>query len=726
MVENEVLEGVLTRLEERNLSGALEAMEGYLASHRRQNDGHQTEAIRSDLERMADYWKRGYKDPQLKGLYDNLLRRMYVAYANAAIGYAVGQSAYLSSVYMRLTLTARDWSVQGLREALEAHVSEVAMLDLEPEHTQGEKRKDIYRRHHQLMSEWFDNVWLSSIWTEGQASAMEELLLSPTIDSRDQQLLVSGMMIAAINHFDVGKFRTLLHVYRRAVDEHVRQRALVGWVLSLHGNLPVRLYREDMKELESLLEDKGVCEELVQLQEQIVFCINAEKDNQTIKDEIMPDLLKNSNFRITRSGIEEVEEDSLEDILHPEAEERRMEQMEESFQKMQQMQRQGSDIYFGGFSQMKRFPFFEEIVNWFVPFYIDHPGVSELMERFSKNRFLQSLVNVGPFCNSDKYSFLLAFSMVMERIPQQLREMMERGEAAVAEVMQEESRSAAYIRRMYLQDVYRFYRIYPRRSEFYNPFDRDGDDYLFFANPVFTQTHLEPYFNEIAAFLIKQKRQGEAGLVLENMGAARRDFRFYMMAGYLEQRGYFAFEMEGATDLSFYQKALELQPDNERALLGYARACFGEERYDEALEAYERLLTMQPDKRNYLLNRAVCLSRMKRYGDALKDLYRLNYETPGDQNVNRVLAWTLTCEGKYEQADKLYRDILAGNAENDDLLNYGYCLWLSGHVDDAADCFHRYLGETDGEPSEIIEKERELLEEKGISEPEMQLMLYVL
>jgi tetratricopeptide (TPR) repeat protein len=333
---------------------------------------------------------------------------------------------------------------------------------------------------------------------------------------------------------------------------------------------------------------------------------------------------------------------------------------------------------------------------------------------------------VGPFCNSDKYSFLLAFSMVMERIPQQLREMMERGEAAVAEVMQEESRSAAYIRRMYLQDVYRFYRIYPRRSEFYNPFDRDGDDYLFFANPVFTQTHLEPYFNEIAAFLIKQKRQGEAGLVLENMGAARRDFRFYMMAGYLEQRGYFAFEMEGATDLSFYQKALELQPDNERALLGYARACFGEERYDEALEAYERLLTMQPDKRNYLLNRAVCLSRMKRYGDALKDLYRLNYETPGDQNVNRVLAWTLTCEGKYEQADKLYRDILAGNAENDDLLNYGYCLWLSGHVDDAADCFHRYLGETDGEPSEIIEKERELLEEKGISEPEMQLMLYVL
>ena len=79
-----------------------------------------------------------------------------------------------------------------------------------------------------------------------------------------------------------------------------------------------------------MLENQTVCEELVQLQQQIIFCINAEKDNQTIQQEIMPDLLKNSNFRVTRNGIEEIEEDALEDILHPDAEDHRIEQMEES------------------------------------------------------------------------------------------------------------------------------------------------------------------------------------------------------------------------------------------------------------------------------------------------------------------------------------------------------------------------------------------------------------
>jgi len=734
MKTNDSLSEVYESLSARNLGEALVGMEAYVSTRSGKKAAAQVESIRADLDRMTDYWKRGFKDPQLEALYDNLLRRLYVITANAELNYAVGKSTYLSSVYTRLTLTARDWSVQGLREALEGYVSELAMVELEPENKRLEKRKDISRRHHQMMSEWFDYVWLSTMWTDGQAEAMEALLLSPTVDSNDQQLLVSGIMIATIEHFDVGKFRTLLHVYQRSTDEHVRQRALVGWVLALHGSLPKNLFASAMKEVEGLLEDAAVCEELVQLQQQIVFCINAEKDNQTIQREIMPDLLKNSNFRVTRNGIEEVEDDALEDILHPDAEDRRIEQTEESFQKMQAMQKQGSDVYFGGFSQMKRFPFFSEICNWFVPFYMDHPGVSDVVERFGQNRFLQGMMNAGPFCNSDKYSFLIAFSQVMDHIPQQLRAMMERGEATVNEVLQEESRSAAYIRRTYLQDLYRFYKIYAHRREFFNPFEHDDDEdhcWLFFSHPVFSKTHLEPRFVDIAAFLIKRNMPYEAGEVMENVGAPRRDFRFYMTAGYLAQHKLYTFEedMENEdADLCFYQKAVELQPEHERALLGYARALFGQERYEDALKAYDRLLAIEPEKRTYLLNRAVCLSKLGRNADALKDLYRLNYERPDDENVNRVMAWVLACNGKYEQAEKLYSKLLSvKKPEPKDLLNYGYCLWFAGHVDEASDCFHRYLECEDYDmPEDIISNESNLLDEKGISEAERQMMIYIL
>ena len=62
----------------------------------------------------------------------------------------------------------------------------------------------------------------------------------------------------------------------------------------------------------------------------------------------------------------------------------------------------------------------------------------------------------------------------------------------------------------------------------------------------------------------------------------------------------------------------------------------------------------------------------------------------------------------------------------DDLLNYGYALWFSGNIDEAADCFHRFLKETGCEAQYIIDNEAELLQEKGITEPEQQMMLYIL
>ena len=723
MKENQALEALYVCLMNRQLSQALTLMENYLSTYSGGPDADRLYAIKADFQLMSDYWKRGFKDPQLTQLYDNLLRRLYVLYAEVEMSYQIKHSVYLSGIHSRMSASSRDWTSQALKESLEAFVTESAMLALEPEHTQTEKKKTLYQQHQQLIADWFGRLWLSAIWSEGQASAMEEILLSPTIDVNDQQVLISAIMLATLNHFDLAKFKVLLSVYRHATDTAVRQRALVGWALALQDDVFVNLYGDEKQVLDEVLEDPAVCQELVQLQHQIVLCINAEKDNQTIQREIMPDLLKNNGFRVTRNGIEEVEDHSLDDILHPDEEERRMEQVEEKFQRMQEMQKQGSDIYFGGFSQMKRFSFFSELSNWFVPFYIEHPGIADVAEKFQKNAFLQSLINAGPFCHSDKYSFILAFNQVLNHIPKNLWEMMERGEAGVTEVLKEDSRSAAYIRRIYLQDLYRFFRLYPYRSEFCNPFE--DYRYLFLSKPVFSRTQVEASFNDLAAFLIKQKRQEEAGMVLENCGEARCDFRHYMMCGYLVQHRYYDFG-DDKDALFCYQKALELEPGNEKALQGYARALFDDARYEDALSAYDQLLSIKADSQHYLLNRAVCLTNLKRYADALKDLYRLNFESPEDVNVNRVLAWTLTCDEKYEQAEKIYSQLLTDQALPDDLLNYGYCLWLGGHVDEAADCFHRYLKETEQQKTFIVENELALLREKGITEPEMQMMLYIL
>ena len=609
-----------------------------------------------------------------------------------------------------------------LKEQLESFVSEVAMLELEPPHTRKEKEKTVHLKHHNLLKDWFDYLLQSPLWSAEQAEGMEQLLLAPTIDTRDQQLLVCGITLGVVNCFDPLKLKVLVNVYKQTGDEYVRQRALVGWVLALGDQILPVLYQEELQAVETLLEDEAVCQELVELEQQIYFCMNAEKDNQTLQQEIIPELLNNSNFRVTRNGIEEIEDDPMEDILHPDVEERRMEKVEESYRRMQDMQKQGSDIYFGGFSQMKRFPFFRDAINWFVPFYMEHPGVAEVTDRLASNRFLKLMMNSGPFCNSDKYSFLLAFSQVMERMPKNVIEMLERGEATIEDVMSKETMTPAFIRRTYLQDLYRFYRLYSNRGQFRNPFSMRFS--LFFGNTIFSRTRLAPYFGEIVSSLMKLKRIQEARSVLNNTDESQWDLRFYLLCGYIAQNhgGMFVCGEVGECFL----KALELDPKNERALYGIAKQRFLEEDYQGALGYYEQLLALQPEKRSYLLNHAVCLTKLLRYQDALKELYQLNFERPDDNRVNKVLAWTLTCDGKYEQAIKIYQQLVGDNVQMEDLLNYGYCLWFSGNISDAVDCFHRYLKETGEGKHTVLESESELIKEKGITEAEQQMMLYML
>ena len=125
----------------------------------------------------------------------------------------------------------------------------------------------------------------------------------------------------------------------------------------------------------------------------------------------------------------------------------------------------------------------------------------------------------------------------------------------------------------------------------------------------------------------------------------------------------------------------------------------------------------------------MCLINLQRSNEALKMLYKLNYLYPDDQSVNRVLAWAFTLNGKYEQADKLFSQLLAEEKPQPaDMLNYGYCLWLSGNIVNAIGMFRQFIG-TQGDDDINIEKEfmhgseHELLLQHGITDTDIRLML---
>lgn len=729
MIDNhETIAAAMACVTNRQLGMAITQLENYLLTRPQPRIMEQLMLLKSDYGLMTNYWLDGFSDPQRDRLYDQLLKRMYVLTTDAAISNYQRKNTFVEGVYNRVRSERKNWSVSGLKSDLETYVTEMAVLELEPEHTRQQKQLTICQEHERLMARLFDYIWTSRSWRDDVATAFTDMLLTPTIDSTDQQLLVSAITVASLNFFDFNKFRLLTKVYTQAADERVRQRALIGWVLSLDADA-ASLYSEVHETVKAITADERCCDELAELQMQLIYCLNTERDTRKIQNEIMPELLKNNQFRVTQHGIEEVEDDTMDDVLHPELSEQRMEKLEENIHKMMNMQRQGADIYFGGFSQMKRFPFFQTVSNWFLPYYQQHSEVSAVMKQGRGRAFLKKLMQHSPFCDSDKYSFVLGFNAAIDRIPDSLLSMLDRGEAAMVgtEVAAEELLSPAFFRRSYLQGLYRFYKVYSMRNMFVSPFeDSPLPRYVFAANPIFRDTAFEHRFNALVSFFISKKTYEAALLTLQNYRQELRDAQFYLYNGQVLMRTH-GENNAGLTAVDSFRQLLALAPDNERGWTGYARALFNEGNYADAAHYYELLLQRHESNRSYMLNMAICLTYLKQYDEALKVLYKLNYEDADDATVNRVLAWTLAGAGKYEQADTIYQQLLNSGSDPaaDDLLNYAYCCWFSGQKRQALAFFERYrtaVGDFDASEA-FLATEATLLDEHGISATEIRLMI---
>ncbi|MCH5307790.1 MAG: tetratricopeptide repeat protein [Prevotella sp.] len=702
------LERVTKAIVSGNCGRAIHEMEVYLTAWPEPQTQDKLSCLRSDYDRMSDYWRSGGKDAEREVVYQQLLQQVYVLYANVRHYHRMKASPYQYSLYTRVRQNRKDWSLTAIRQEMEGFVSDVAMLQLEPEHTRKEKSESLYRQHQQQMSQLFEYVLTSRQWTDSVGQYVADMMTAPTIDTNDQQLIVSAVTLSLLNQFDMAKFRMLVSVYRLSEDEAVRQRALVGWVLSMDRDYTL-VYPEQEALVHELVQSEDVCKELTELQMQLIYCLNVEKDTDTIKKEILPDLIKGSNLKMTRLGLVEQQEDTLEDILNTGAAEERMERLETTYQRMMNMQKQGADIYFGGFSGMKRFPFFYDISNWLVPFFIQHPDIQQYVSRMDGNRFIQQLMSGNLFCNSDRYSFIMAFQSVLDQLPESIRQMVQRGEASMSEMglSTDEAQTTVFLRRSYLMDLYRFFRLFPHRSELTTPFDTNSSEtehWAFFSSRQFKGTSLDKYKWDIAKMLRKHHYTEMANRVVDSMPKEMQGVEYYLWK-------------------KEYMKAFELAPQDERVLAGVARLSYEKGQYREAVKYYDELLRLYPEKDRYLLNKAISLIGAEAYEEALKLLYQLTYEQPDNVHASKALAWALTCCGKMDQAERYYVEIMAHEEPTaDNYHNYGCCLWLQGRIDDAVEAFRKYVELADIQDTSLFLFEADWLRKRGITDVDINMM----
>ena len=716
----EILSKAINCLMDRRLSNAIEVLE-QLYVQRPSLMGHsEFEAIKTDYQLMVDYMGRGFSDSHRESLYSTLLQRLYRVAADLEISWRCKNvSAYVNSFRVIDHLnTSHDF----VRTVLESFVSDIAMLSLQLEETREQKSTELYDRHQSFMNRLFSALWTSCQWTDDDCKFYTELLLSPTVMSTDQQVIVSAISLGAMNQFDINKFKTLVNVYQKATDEHVRQRALVGWVLAVFEGMDI--FPEQDTLIRELCENPTITRELLTLQIQFFYSKDAEKDNDKIQRDIMPDIMRNSNLTIGRLGIMEKEEDAIESILHQDADEKRMEQMEEKVRKMVDMQKQGSDIYFGGFSQMKRFPFFNDMVNWFTPFYLNHPALRPVISKLGDTKFLNTLMERSNFCESDRYSFAFALEQIINQLPSDIKEVI--GSDAMLGPLAESDdvEDAISIRRTYLQDLYRFFRLYHTANDFINPFEDNGKgdfvaDTFFFTYKSFMGTGLDDVKLRLASHLYKHQQMTELAELLTTFQST--DPRYAILMGYTNihmGKAEFAYQ--------FFDYALKAEPDNQWALKGKARAALDAEDYKTAEEVYTELLKLEPGHKNYTMNRCVALLKLGRTSEVREELFRLDYQYPEDMNVKRVLAWAMLSDNSLDKASLLYDTLLTSTPAHEDYLNAGYCQWAMGNVQRAVELFREWMVKSGKSTEQLLEEFRsdaDTLEMYGISETDCFLML---
>ena len=491
-------------------------------------------------------------------------------------------------------------------------------------------------------------------------------------------VLLSALTLSAMQHFSKQKALCLARIYNHSKDEMTRQRAFVGCLLALTMDRDM-VYNKKRKEvLDELFSTEESIKALIELQMQLIKCTQADTDATKINETLMPEIMKNQPFIITRNGIVEKNEDEDKASLDEkgkdsyEAAEDKIEAMEHNIRKVQQMHQQGSDIFFGGFKQMKRYPFFYKTSNWFAPFNINHPDLADVMKKLSSSKFLERVLEKGPFCESDKYSFVFAMSDVIGQFSEKVRTLMEEGEMGPIGMHDDisELKDPAYIRRQYLQDLFRFYSINSLGQALSNPF-KDAEDFeawMISLSYISTQQLME-----IGKYLIKKKYFRVLEDVINcypDQDAVDLDF----LSGELLLNE----EVYGEA-VDYYNSYLQEHPNHQASLRGMAKAYYSSGDYGKASFYYDALRTLQPDRISYALNYSMAMVKDGKAGDVLNELYRLNFENPDNHAVSNTLGWALLYAEKPEKALAIYENMPQDILTNDlsIYLNYVYANFVT-------------------------------------------------
>ena len=700
---------IVGSLDNKELKNAFDFIQSLIAGSKEYSFQDKLNELQDTYKYMLRYRIEGMNDPMQEQIYKNLQASVYEL-ADIVRHKALAQESPLIYYSRRRNMQIRpDVSYKQLH------------TKLSDDHQIG-NRTDFDVSNVTL----FNKIWTSNLLSQEEAMQIKSIIEDRSLPFTTGSLIVSSLMLGLQAAFDKEKIMLLFDA-AGLFEEEIRVRALISILITLYTyRKRTNLYPQVSNRLAALAEVPGFTQAIRTITLRFILARETEKITRKLQDEIIPEMMKLSPKISNKINLKDISPELLGNEMNPEWENVFADSaLGKKMEEFSELQQEGADVMHSTFVHLKNFPFFYELSNWLLPFTIEHSSFGNQFEsNTTEKQVLDSMTLAAFMCNSDKYS--LYFSMM--QLPAEARKMMMNQFDSQASEMIQQNKEELISKRgklevitsQYIQDLYRFFKIYPSHLDFNDIFTMPLD----FHNLEILKPYIsdEESLTSIAEYYLRKNYFSDALVIFNRLFQTKQDSEIlFQKIGYCKQM---EGDLNGALDA--YLRADLLNPDSKWVIRRIAGCYRSMKQPEEALKYYHRYEKLNPDNLSVQINIGHCHLELKNYNEALKCFFKVDYLDSKSHKAWRPIAWCSFLTGKYDQARNYYKKILEFQPNIQDLLNAGHTEWALQNIKGALSCYHKAALLENGEFykfQELFNQDIPDLLIAGIEETDVALML---
>ncbi|OJV79873.1 MAG: hypothetical protein BGO34_20445 [Bacteroidia bacterium 44-10] len=668
------LAAIYSYIEQKQLKDALDGIKELSAMQQNWAVSEKINELTTNYQFMLHYLIEGKKDPEQKRVYTKLIRDIYALAEDAAEQLLLQESSSVFFDKMRLMEVRTPITIEEYRTAITQQADTLSFIDLLEEGPEKESRIRQNRLSREnTQQDLFYTIFVSPRANDDFIISCHNFMEDPSVPKHDKALFISALTMNILQRFDARKIELLLDLCNHPEAE-LAIRAVTGVIPIFQiYNSRLELYSGCCDRLKLLSDDKTFGRHFIAAIIGFIQAHETEKITKKLTEEIIPEMMKLSPMIGKKIRLDEWMGESGFDEKNPEWQKILDETgLTDKLQEFTELQLEGADVFHSTFSNLKSYPFFQQMSNWFLPFTPQHSSVQPLFSnRSERDSLVEVLSGSSLICNSDKYSFCLSIMMM----PGNYRKMMAAqlgAESDELKNMQTEEEALNPFQKeetmikQYIQDLYRFFKLFPRRGEFHDIFELPLN---YHRLPAFQPVVMQPsHLEKIALYYFEKNNFNEAlgaYTLLAEIGGNKSEI--WQKIGYCRQM---LADMKGALEAYLHADLIE---GNNTWVLNRIANCYRVLKEPvTALEYYHRLEQFHPDDLNIQLNIGHCHLELEEYDKALNYYFKVEMLNSNNTRAWRSIAWCAFLSRKLDIAERYYSRILEAKPNAHDYLNAGH------------------------------------------------------